>query len=591
MTDPAFLKDEVRCGFMIPTAVKQAWAGSLRVLSEIDRICEKYGIRYYAEWGTLLGAVRHSGFIPWDDDLDIGMLRPDYRKFREVADKELPAAFMVQDYASLDDYRQFVVRVTNSERINFTEEHLNEFNNFPYISSIDIFVTDYIYPDITEEKERDKEILKLVALADAVRDGEIAAEAAKREMREAEQRYKVRLPELKKKRDAAVALYRLAEEQMGRVSREEAAQVGQIFPWIIKGGSGIEKEVYEEYVRLPFENTTIPVQAQFARMLQRKYGNFMKVSKIWGGHGYPFFESQKESFEESAGIKVPHFEYRSGMELKEREENFIDIALQCIAELKALKENAEQENYYADSQQIAIDLGTLAENVYGEQSEVCGKLIPELEAFCEKLYGAAQSGETVGTASLENVAEEVLFKRKEVLFVTYDASAFEDMRELYEKEKEEAAVYVVRLPLWKKDALGRADTSTDAGSDPEGVDLIAAGDYNAALRAPDRIYIQWPYDNENPVLTVPAEYFAEHLKNCTEELIFVTPLAIRDFGADEKNDVYNMKHYVCAPGPVCADTILVRSEALKERYAEALCGFMKTSDASVIRDRIKLRSV
>lgn len=60
----------------------------LQILAEIDRICKKYNIRYFAEWGTLIGAVRHGGFVPWDDDLDIGMLREDYERFKEVAKDE-----------------------------------------------------------------------------------------------------------------------------------------------------------------------------------------------------------------------------------------------------------------------------------------------------------------------------------------------------------------------------------------------------------------------------------------------------------------------------------------------------------------------
>lgn len=83
-----FYRDEVRYGFYIPTAIKQAWAAELMVLGEIDRICRKYNIKYYAEWGTLLGAVRHGGFVPWDDDMDIGMLREDYIRFRKVAPRE-----------------------------------------------------------------------------------------------------------------------------------------------------------------------------------------------------------------------------------------------------------------------------------------------------------------------------------------------------------------------------------------------------------------------------------------------------------------------------------------------------------------------
>ncbi|MBO6241734.1 MAG: LicD family protein [Butyrivibrio sp.] len=102
-----FFRDEVRNGFYIPTAIKQAWACSLDVLAEIDCICTSHNITYYADWGTLLGAVRHGGFIPWDDDLDICMKRDDYTKFREVADSELPSEYVIHDYERQENHWLF----------------------------------------------------------------------------------------------------------------------------------------------------------------------------------------------------------------------------------------------------------------------------------------------------------------------------------------------------------------------------------------------------------------------------------------------------------------------------------------------------
>lgn len=61
------------------------------MLAEFDRICRKYGLTYWADGGTCLGAVRHKGFIPWDDDIDIGMPLEDFRRFAEVCEDELPA--------------------------------------------------------------------------------------------------------------------------------------------------------------------------------------------------------------------------------------------------------------------------------------------------------------------------------------------------------------------------------------------------------------------------------------------------------------------------------------------------------------------
>ena len=85
-----FFYDEIRDGFYIPGLIKRAWGAQLSVLSEIDRICQKNDITYHVYAGTLLGAVRDGQCIPWDDDLDICMLRDDFFKFAEVVKKELP---------------------------------------------------------------------------------------------------------------------------------------------------------------------------------------------------------------------------------------------------------------------------------------------------------------------------------------------------------------------------------------------------------------------------------------------------------------------------------------------------------------------
>ena len=63
---------------------------NLKILKEIDRICRKYKIKYMLDGGTLLGAVRHKGFIPWDDDADIAFTRNNYEAFLKVVKRELP---------------------------------------------------------------------------------------------------------------------------------------------------------------------------------------------------------------------------------------------------------------------------------------------------------------------------------------------------------------------------------------------------------------------------------------------------------------------------------------------------------------------
>ncbi len=76
----------------------------LEMAKEVKRICEKYGIAYFLDAGSMLGAVRHKGFIPWDDDLDIGFLKEDYDKFVNVAKSELNEKYYLHDSSTDDGY-------------------------------------------------------------------------------------------------------------------------------------------------------------------------------------------------------------------------------------------------------------------------------------------------------------------------------------------------------------------------------------------------------------------------------------------------------------------------------------------------------
>lgn len=76
----------------------------LELLAELDRVCRLHDLPYFALYGTLLGAVRHQGFIPWDDDLDIGMLRDDYERLAQVIDQDLGDAYFFQTLDSDPHY-------------------------------------------------------------------------------------------------------------------------------------------------------------------------------------------------------------------------------------------------------------------------------------------------------------------------------------------------------------------------------------------------------------------------------------------------------------------------------------------------------
>lgn len=94
--------DEMRAGFLVTTDRKKIWNVQIGLINEFARICKKHNLRWFAIGGTLLGAARHKGFIPWDDDVDVAMIRPDYEKLRQIVATEVKPPFSTEFWY---DYR------------------------------------------------------------------------------------------------------------------------------------------------------------------------------------------------------------------------------------------------------------------------------------------------------------------------------------------------------------------------------------------------------------------------------------------------------------------------------------------------------
>ena len=133
-----FLSAETRCGYDISSRVKRIWAVELDLLSQIQRVCAKHNIQYVALWGTALGAVRHHGFIPWDDDIDVGMDRENYNKFCKIALSEFEYPYFFQNPYTDKKYFAPLARLRNSKTTALIKEFDSpDYNNGIYID-IDI---------------------------------------------------------------------------------------------------------------------------------------------------------------------------------------------------------------------------------------------------------------------------------------------------------------------------------------------------------------------------------------------------------------------------------------------------------------------
>ena len=128
--------------FIVSEKRKKVWAIQKELLLELDKVCRKHHLRYFVDSGTLLGAVRHQGFIPWDDDIDVVMLREDYDQLIAECSNEFKGKFFLQSAYSDTGYFRGHAQLRNSETAAILEgegEHVL-FNQGIFI---DIFPLDF----------------------------------------------------------------------------------------------------------------------------------------------------------------------------------------------------------------------------------------------------------------------------------------------------------------------------------------------------------------------------------------------------------------------------------------------------------------
>lgn len=133
----SFLEPEIRCDYTVTEEMKKIWTVELDLLSEFKRICEKYNLRYFVFGGTMLGAVRHNGFIPWDDDIDVIMPMNDYKRLQTIAKDEFYEPYCLQT-PFLDPGSYFSFMKLRNSNTTFMSKVFSA-QNFNQGAFIDIF--------------------------------------------------------------------------------------------------------------------------------------------------------------------------------------------------------------------------------------------------------------------------------------------------------------------------------------------------------------------------------------------------------------------------------------------------------------------
>lgn len=297
-----YFEDEYRDGFLVERTMKCAWAAQLEVLRHISDVCEKHGLKYFAFFGTLLGAIRHHGFIPWDDDVDIVMMRADYQRFLEVCKAELPSEYCVLNCYDYPEWPEVNIRITNGDYIDISPKRMREYYGCPFSVGVDVYPLDTI-PDDPEIFKQEMEILNLIANTNsALTNLENAPDGGEQNQWREQTLDGLRTIgqvleyEFDFNGNLHSQLIQLFDQMCQVFSQEEGISVTTMAAFV-KGATKMtfDKLWLRDQTEFPFEYESIKVPIGYEACLWKRFGeNYMTPMQIKASHEYPFYKRQKE---------------------------------------------------------------------------------------------------------------------------------------------------------------------------------------------------------------------------------------------------------------------------------------------------------
>lgn len=288
----SFFEEEVRCGYTVSAETKKLWAVELDLLNEFEKVCKAHNITYYANAGTLLGAVRHKGFIPWDDDIDIMMPRKDYEKLcKYYKDFSAPYFFQTEytDPGSLRGHAQ----LRNSKTTGILNSELKAGFTFNQGIFIDIFPMDNLPDNNIEKRKFIKKILKMQRLTKLFRNIPAKKNYGHNRIKKA---IKIIIaPFLRIINNTFKVdhkLYIKYERLMQKYNRIKTNEVALMNFLYVSGRNEWNRSFFENKpIIMDFEMLKIPVPSGYDRVLNKTYGEWHKYQIGTTQHGGMFVDT------------------------------------------------------------------------------------------------------------------------------------------------------------------------------------------------------------------------------------------------------------------------------------------------------------
>lgn len=270
------------------------WKVELDLVKELDRICKKYDLQYFLDAGSLLGAVRHKGFIPWDDDIDLLMPRKDYDKLISVAQSEIRNPYYFQHISTDPKYPGLHVKIRNSQTTAIIKSWL--FTDVNQGIFIDIFPLEALPKD---ELEAENLYNKASVLGRAIKsyyNFDKILSLNPRIIFMLLKRRKLAKSLIKDQSDY-VNKYTEYEELFKKNDYDACEKVGPLsFNFASERKIVFSKKCFEKAVWVPFENIKLPIPIGYDEVLKTYFGNdYMTPLIVPSEHGETYFDA-KESY-------------------------------------------------------------------------------------------------------------------------------------------------------------------------------------------------------------------------------------------------------------------------------------------------------
>ena len=289
-----FLDPEMRDGYLVTREMKEIWAVELDLLNEFIRVCKKHNLTYYADGGTILGAVRHKGMIPWDDDIDVMMFRDDYEKLCQIASDEfLHPYFFQTEYTDPGSLRSHA-QLRNSNTTAILESNLDKSFRFNQGIFLDIFVIDSV-PD--DEELFDKQLAqvehlrkKAFRLASFTTRYEVSSDNKIKSII----KYIIRI--------LLTCYYKIThrpnryfiklEQEISKYNGASTKRVAKYFDIPMNKKRRVwDRNYFSDSVEIPFEMFSIAVPAGYIALLDQFYGSWQEFKIGTATHGGVIFNT------------------------------------------------------------------------------------------------------------------------------------------------------------------------------------------------------------------------------------------------------------------------------------------------------------